>query len=68
MRKSNDELRPEYELKSLGKGVRGKYYEQYQKETNIVVIDTDLSEAFPNTKSVNEALRGVLESRNQSAT
>ncbi len=68
MSKSNDELRPEYDLKSLGKGIRGKYYEKYQEGTNIVVIDPDLSEAFPNTKSVNEALRLVLESRNQSTT
>ncbi len=68
MSKSNDELRPEYDLKSLGKGIRGKYYKQYQEGTNIVVIDPDLSEAFPNTKSVNEALRRILENRNQSAT
>ena len=66
MSKSNDELKPEYDLKALGKGVRGKYYEQYQKDTNVVVIDPDLSEVFPNAKSVNDALREILESRNQS--
>lgn len=68
MSKLNDELKPEYDLKSLGKGIRGKYYGQYQKDTNVVVIDPDLSEAFPNTKSVNDALREMLESRHQSAT
>jgi hypothetical protein len=66
MSKSNDEKKPEYDLKSLGKGVRGKYYKQYQKGTNVVVIDPDLSEVFPNAKSVNDALREILESRNQS--
>jgi hypothetical protein len=68
MSKSNDDIKPEYDLKSLGKGIRGKYYKEYQKGTNVVVIDPDLTEAFPNTKSVNDALRKVLESRKQSAT
>ena len=63
MNKSDNDLRPEYDLKSLGKGIRGKYYEQYRKGTNIVVIDPDLSKAFPNTKAVNDALREVLASR-----
>ena len=63
MSKSNDEMKPEYDLESLGKGVRGKYYEQYQKSTNIVVIEPDLSDVFPNTKAVNDALRKVLENR-----
>jgi hypothetical protein len=68
MNKSNDDLKPEYDLKSLGKGVRGKYYRQYQKGTNVVVIDPDLSEAFPNTKSVNDALRKVLKGRRRSTS
>ena len=68
MNKSNDDLKPEYAIKSLGKGIRGKYYKQYQKGTNVVVIDPDLTEAFPDTKSVNDALRKVLEKRKQSAT
>ena len=63
MSKLDNDLKPEYDLKSLGKGIRGKYYEQYQKGTNVVVIDPDLSKAFPNTKAVNDALRNVLENR-----
>ena len=63
MSKSNDDLKPEYDLKSLGKGVRGKYVDQYRKGTNVVVIDPELSNSFPNTKAVNDALREVLESR-----
>ena len=55
-------------LNVLGKGIRGKYYEQYQNGTNVVVIEPDLSKAFPNTKAVNDALREMLESRKQSAT
>lgn len=66
MSKSN-ELKPEYDLKALGKGVRGKYYKQYLKGTNVVVIDPDLTKAFPNTKAVNEALRKVLQNRERSS-
>ncbi len=68
MYKSNDELEQEYDLKSLGKGVRGKYFENYQKGTNVVVIDPELSKAFPNAKAVNDALRKVLEKEKQAAS
>jgi hypothetical protein len=59
----DDDLRPEYDLKKLGPGVRGKYYKRYQESTNVVVIDSDLHEVFPNTKAVNDALREVLKNR-----
>jgi len=68
MNKSNDNLEQEYDLKSLGKGVRGKYFEDYQKGTNIVVIDPELSKAFPNPKAVNDALRKVLDNQKKAAS
>jgi hypothetical protein len=40
-------------------GVRGKYAERYAKGTNVVVIDPDVAEYFPDHDSVNEALRGL---------
>jgi hypothetical protein len=61
--KRDDDLPPEYDLKKLGPGVRGKYHTRYRESTNVVVIDPDLHEAFPNTKAVNDALREVLRSR-----
>ena len=64
----DDSLRSEYDLKSLGKGIRGKYYERYREGTNVVVIDSDLTKQFPNTKAVNDALRELLESRNRPVT
>ena len=67
MIKSNDDLEQEYDFKSLGKGVRGKYFEDYQKETNVVVIDPGLSKAFPNAKAVNDALRKVLDNQKKAA-
>ncbi|WP_372743328.1 hypothetical protein [Neptunomonas sp.] len=68
MSNTNDDIEKEYDLKSLGKGVRGKYFEQYQKDTNVVVIDPDLSKAFPNAKAVNDALRKVLENQKKTAS
>jgi len=59
---SNDELRPEYDLRELLKGgVRGKYVKQYRAGTNLVLLEPDVAKAFPNERAVNEALRLVLE-------
>ena len=58
---NSDELKPEYDLKNLGQGVRGKYYDEYKKGTNVVVIDPDLTDTFPNTQAVNDALRQLLQ-------
>jgi hypothetical protein len=41
----------------LGKAVRGKYYDRMQAGTNIVLIAPDLLDTFPDSESVNEALR-----------
>lgn len=57
----NDELRPEYDMKELLKGaVRGKYAQQYAEGTNLVLLDSDVADAFPTAEAVNEALRLVL--------
>lgn len=60
-RKASDELRPEYRRSDFGKLVRGKYAVRLASETNVVVLDPELAEAFPNAKAVNEALRGLLD-------
>ena len=61
----NDDLLPEYDLERLGPGVRGKYYQRYRAGTNVVLIDPDLSEHFPDSDAVNRALREYLESRSK---
>jgi hypothetical protein len=61
----DDDLRPEYDLAKLGKGVRGKYFERYRDGSNVVAIDPDLTDAFPNSKAVNDALRELLSRRRQ---
>jgi hypothetical protein len=53
----DDEMRPEYDFSG---GVRGKYYEAYQRSSNIVVLDPDVAEIFRDSASVNEALRSIV--------
>jgi len=57
----NDELRPEYNMKSLLKGgVRGKYAVRYRAGTNLVLLEPEVAKAFPNEKAVNDALKLVI--------
>lgn len=58
--KNPDELRPEYKRSDFGELVRGKYAARLSEETNVIILDPDVAEAFPNDKTVNEALRGLL--------
>ena len=56
-----DELRPEYDMKSLLKdGVRGKYAKRYRAGTNLVLLEPEVAKAFPNEKAVNDALKLVM--------
>jgi len=56
-KRNSDKLRPEYDLAQLKGGVRGKYYRKATAGTNLVLIELDLTNAFPDTESVNRALR-----------
>ena len=58
-RRNPDELRPEYDLASLGRGIRGKYAGRL-KGTTLVALQPEVAEAFPTSEAVNEALRAVL--------
>ncbi|TAN43835.1 MAG: hypothetical protein EPN22_08835 [Nitrospirae bacterium] len=55
-----EEIRKEYKREDLGKGIRGKYYEEYKKGTNLVLLSPDVAAAFPNDDSVNDALRNLM--------
>ena len=50
-------MRPEYDFSG---GVRGKYVDRYRAGTNVVLLDPELVEAFPDSKSVNDALRALV--------
>lgn len=52
-----DELRSEYGLSKLKGGVRGKYYRRATAGTNLVLIEPDLADMFPDSKAVNRASR-----------
>jgi hypothetical protein len=63
-----DELRPEYDFTAddLRRGVRGKYAGRYAAGTNLVPLDADVAEVFPDTEAVNDALRalaGIIKQR-----
>jgi hypothetical protein len=57
----DDELRPEYHRDELKGGVRGKYFEQYRRGTNLALLEPDVRAAFPTDESVNEALRSKMQ-------
>lgn len=54
---SDEEMRPEYDLRS---GIRGKYYKQYIEGTNVVLLEPDVAAVFRNSESVNQALRVLM--------
>ena len=62
MKKDNttpqDELRPEYDLKSLQVRKMGPDRKHFGKF--IVQLEPDVAEAFPDAASVNEALRFLM--------
>jgi len=71
--KEKDEMREEYDFTG---GVRGKHFKARQKgyttivhksdgstvvkETRPIILDEDVQKYFPDAKSVNEALRGLI--------
>jgi hypothetical protein len=57
---TNSDLRPEYDLSQLKGGVRGKYYREATAGTNLVLIEHELADVFPDSESVNRALRMLV--------
>jgi hypothetical protein len=55
--KDNNGLRDEYDLSHLKGGVRGKYCRRALAGTNVVLIEPDVARLFPDSESVNRALR-----------
>ena len=49
-----DTLRPTYDFSKAKRGVTAVRYAQ---GTNVVLLDPDVAEVFPDTQAVNEALR-----------
>jgi len=60
-------LRDQYDLSELKDRVRGKYYRRAVAGSNLVLIDPDLTDLFPDASAVNRALRLLAEAA-QAAT
>jgi hypothetical protein len=58
---SDDEMREEYDFspEDFRNGIRGKYAARYKAGVNLVPIDPDLREIFPDAEAVNQALRAM---------
>jgi hypothetical protein len=52
------ELLDEYDF---SRGVIGKYAKRYAEGTNIVLLDPDVAEVFPDSEAVNQALRALAQ-------
>jgi uncharacterized protein len=65
--KQTDDLRPEYNLFELGPMVRGKYYRQAVSGSNLILIEPELARVFPDSESVNRALRLLVKTAEASA-
>jgi hypothetical protein len=58
---SEADMRDEYDFspEELRKGVRGKYVARFREGVNLVPIDPDLRDVFPDAEAVNQALRAM---------
>ena len=67
MKKAESELndwgRSEYKRSDLGELVRGKYAKRRNENSNIVVLDPEVAEVFPNSGAVNKALRSLISTK-----
>lgn len=53
----NPEMLDEYEFSA---GTRGKYVERHPEGGNVVVLSPDIAKSFPDSESVNRALRTLI--------
>ena len=57
-------MRPEYDF---SKAVRGVTAARYAQGTNVVLLDPDVAEIFPDARAVNEALRTIARLRHRTS-
>jgi hypothetical protein len=58
-------MRKEYDFRGA---VVGKYARRYAEGTNMVLLDPDVADMFPDSKSVNDALRSLVRIAKQNKT
>ncbi len=59
-----DSMRPQYDFSN---GIRGKYANRFRPDTVMVTLAPDVAAAFPDAKSVNEALRVLIKAARKSS-
>ena len=60
-----DTMREEYDFSG---GVRGKHYQAYRQDTNLVLLDPDVAAIFKDAATVNAALRMLAKIANESVS
>ena len=63
--KRDPEMLDEYDFSN---GERGKYAKRYAVGTNVILLEPDLAAVFPDSASVNEALRALVALARKSTT
>ena len=53
-----DTMRPEYDF---SRGARGKYAARLPGDVTFVLLEPDVAAAYPDSQSVNRALRAILD-------
>ena len=64
---ASEDILPEYDF---SKARRNPYAARYRKGSNLVALDPDVAQDFPDSESVNEALRAlssIIQRRRKSA-
>ena len=51
------DMRAQYDFRGA---VRGKYAARYAEGTNVVLLEPDVAELFPDSRAVNDALRALV--------
>ena len=67
MKKTKDEMRPEYKRSDFKRLERGKFYAEAVKGTSVALLEPAIAKAFPTSEAVNEALSGLLTLTEQTA-
>jgi hypothetical protein len=67
-RAAEDALRPEYGRSEFGALVRGKYVARLHASSNVVVLDPEVVDVFPNAAAANAALRSLAEIARRAAS
>jgi hypothetical protein len=57
-KKDTEAMRESYDFSG---GKRGKYAQRYEKGSNVVVLDPDVAELYPDAQAVNRVLRTIAQ-------